>query len=44
MADYSITFACSARKKLESLDMTVVERIFSKIEVLAKEPRSKGLL
>lgn len=42
MADYSITFAHSARKELESLDMTAIERIFPKIETLAKEPRSKG--
>ena len=35
MADYSITFARSARKELESLNASLVERIFPKIEALA---------
>ena len=42
MADYAITFARSARKELEALDAVVVQRIFPKIEALAKEPRPKG--
>jgi len=42
MADYSITFARSARKELESLNAPLVQRIFPKIEELAKEPRPKG--
>ena len=42
MADYSITFARSARKELESLEVSQVQRIFPKIEALAKEPRPKG--
>ncbi len=42
MADYSITFARSARKELESLDATVVQRVFPKIEALTQEPRPKG--
>jgi mRNA interferase RelE/StbE len=42
MADYSITFARSARKELESLDAFLVQRIFPRIEALAKEPRPKG--
>jgi mRNA interferase RelE/StbE len=42
MADYSITFARSARKELESLNATQVQRIFPKIETLAKEPRPRG--
>ena len=42
MADYSITFARSARKELESLNAPLVQRIFPKIEALAKEPRPKG--
>jgi mRNA interferase RelE/StbE len=42
MADYAITFARSARKELEALDVVVVRRIFPKIEALAKEPRPKG--
>lgn len=42
MADYAITFARSARKELESLDAALVNRIFPKIEALAKEPRPSG--
>jgi len=42
MADYSISFARSARKELESLNAAQVQRIFPKIEALAKEPRPKG--
>ena len=42
MADYSITFARSARKELETLSASLVNRIFPKIEALAKEPRPKG--
>jgi mRNA interferase RelE/StbE len=44
MADYSITFARSARKELESLNAPLIQRIFPKIEALAKEPRPKGCL
>ncbi|HJQ26777.1 MAG TPA: type II toxin-antitoxin system RelE/ParE family toxin [Blastocatellia bacterium] len=42
MANYSITFARSARKELESLNAALIRRIFPKIEMLAKEPRPKG--
>jgi mRNA interferase RelE/StbE len=42
MADYSISFARSARKELESLNASLIRRIFPKIEILAKEPRPKG--
>ena len=42
MADYSISFARSARKELESLSAKLVQRIFPAIEALAKEPRPKG--
>jgi mRNA interferase RelE/StbE len=42
MADYSITLARSARKELESLNSSLVQRIFPKIEALAIEPRPKG--
>jgi mRNA interferase RelE/StbE len=42
MADYSITFARSARKEMESLSAALIERIFPKIEMLAKGPRPKG--
>ncbi|MGI8669686.1 MAG: type II toxin-antitoxin system RelE family toxin [Aridibacter sp.] len=39
MADYSITFARSARKELEILPNSLIKRIFTKIEALADEPR-----
>jgi len=42
MADYTITFARSARKELESLSVPLVQRIIPKIETLGKEPRPKG--
>ena len=42
MADYSVSFARSARKELESLSAKLVQRIFPTIEALAKEPRPKG--
>jgi mRNA interferase RelE/StbE len=42
MADYSITFARSARKELEALPNSLILRIFSKIETLNDEPRPGG--
>jgi mRNA interferase RelE/StbE len=42
MADFTITFARSARKELEAMDAALVRRIFPKIEALAKEPRPAG--
>lgn len=39
MADYSITFARSARKELEDLPNSLIKRIFTKIESLADKPR-----
>jgi mRNA interferase RelE/StbE len=42
MADYTVVFARSARKELESLDGSLVKRIFPKIAALAKEPRPDG--
>jgi mRNA interferase RelE/StbE len=42
MADYSISFARSARKELEFLSAKLVQRIFPAIEALAKEPRPKS--
>jgi mRNA interferase RelE/StbE len=42
MADYSIVFARSARKELESLSTKLVQTIFPTIEALAKEPRPRG--
>jgi mRNA interferase RelE/StbE len=42
MTDYVITFARSARKELENLDTPIVNRIFPKIEALAKEAHPAG--
>lgn len=42
MTDYNITFARSARKELENLHAYIVNRIFPKIEALAKEARPAG--
>jgi mRNA interferase RelE/StbE len=44
MADYSITFARSARKELEKLPANVAERILEKIESLAGSPRLPGAI
>ncbi len=44
MADYTVTFARSARKELEALEAALVKRIFVRIEALAKEPRPPGCL
>jgi len=42
MAEYSVTFARSARKELEQLPKSVVARIFPRIEALAANPRPPG--
>ena len=42
MVDYTITFAHSACKELETLDSSMVNRVFLKIERLAAEPRTRG--
>lgn len=42
MADYSITFARSARKELEKLPPSAARRIIGHIEVLTKIPRPSG--
>lgn len=42
MANYSITFARPARKELEALTNSQINRIFSKIESLNIEPRPGG--
>ena len=39
MADYSITFAHSARKELEALPNALIKRILKNIEALSDEPR-----
>ena len=42
MSDYAITFARSARKELEKLDASLVNRILSRIEGLSETPRPPG--
>ena len=42
MPEYAITFAQSARKDLERLSASIVNRVFSKIEALAQNPRPSG--
>ena len=42
MVDYSLIFTRSARKDLEALEAHAVQRIFPKIESLAKEHRPSG--
>ena len=42
MADYKITYSCTAQRELEALDTPVVERIFPKIDALEKDPRPRG--
>jgi mRNA interferase RelE/StbE len=42
VAEYSITFARSARRELEALDSSVILRILSKIESLTVHPRPHG--
>jgi mRNA interferase RelE/StbE len=44
MADYSISFARSARKELENLPGHVAGRILAKFEVLAGNPRPVGVI
>lgn len=44
MANYSISFARSARKELERLSGEIAERILTKIEALAKNPRPAGVI
>ena len=43
MAEYAITFAKSARREPESLEMPVVARVFTRIEDLARNPRPRGV-
>ena len=43
MPEYTITFAQSARKDLERLSASIVNRIFPKIEALAQNPRPERI-
>ncbi len=42
MAEYAVQFTRSARKELESLEKNIINRILTKIEALAEEPRPHG--
>ena len=42
MADYSVTFARSARKELQKLSPSVARRIVARIEALIQTPRPSG--
>lgn len=42
MTDCDITFARSARKELEALDNSELNRVFPKIEMLSENPRPAG--
>ena len=42
MREFQVSFVRSARKELERLDATLVERIFPHIEGLTTEPRPRG--
>jgi mRNA interferase RelE/StbE len=44
MADYSISFARSARKELERLPDDAAARILAKIETLGDKPRPGGII
>jgi mRNA interferase RelE/StbE len=44
MADYSISFARSARKELERLPDDIADRILAKAEALAGNPRPAGVI
>jgi mRNA interferase RelE/StbE len=43
MADYSVTFARSARKELQKLHPSIVRRLMQRIEALATIPRPSGV-
>jgi len=42
MVEYTVVFARSARKELESLSPTLADRILSRIESLPAQPRPSG--
>jgi mRNA interferase RelE/StbE len=42
MDRYSVTFSRSATKELDALSVTVLNRVFAKIEQLATQPRPYG--
>ncbi len=44
MANYSVTFARSARKELEKLHPSMARRVMQRIEALATIPRPSGVI
>ncbi len=42
MADFSVTFARSARKELQKLPSSVIRRIIEHVDALTKNPRPSG--
>jgi len=44
MANYSVTFARSARKELEKLHPSITRRVMQRIEALATIPRPSGVI
>ena len=44
MSDYAVTFARTAEKELAGLAPTILTRVLSRIEALAREPRPAGCL
>jgi mRNA interferase RelE/StbE len=44
MADYSVTFARSARKELEKLHPSIARRVMQRIEALETIPRPSGVI
>ena len=42
MPEYAITFARSARRELERLEVSVIGRILSQVEALGHAPRPSG--
>ena len=44
MANYSVTFARSARKEVEKLHPSMARRVMQRIEALATIPRPSGVI
>jgi mRNA interferase RelE/StbE len=44
MADYSISFARSARKEVERLPGDIADRVLAKVEALAGNPQPVGVI
>ena len=44
MAEYSVSFARSARKELQALDASVATRVLRRLEALSISPRPTGVI